>query len=342
MRQGTRGAAVEHHHGARHAPEHHGAMHAPEQHGAHAPEQHGAHAPEHHGAMHAPDHHGAHAPEHHGDAVHAPEHHAHGPKALWERRHSFRVQVPARASIFHKGKLCGYYTVHDVSIGGCLLRGGLALPVSEAVDVLLHLPHRAPLALSARVLRSERLTFVPGTTALSNGARARESAAANSFEVGLKFEHTTPIAEDCLQDVVVETFARAKADDGLIALVVEPRHVERQALVRSLRELGRRAIGVATALDAVQLLGREGEHVDTVFIEAESSSLPSLELVEFLAHNHPHVRRVLVGEPSEIAASWVAQATGEVHALLETPCDQDAVHRVLHRLQFTPHDGALS
>jgi len=243
------------------------------------------------------------------------------------------VQVPARASVFHKGKLCGYYAVHDVSIGGCLLRGGLALPVSEVVDVLLHLPHRAPLALTARVQRSELL---------AGATKSHEPSASNSFEMGLRFEHTTPKAEDCLQDFVVETFARAKEDDGLIALVVEPRHVERQGLVRTLRELGRRAIGVATALDAVQLLGREGEHVDTVFIEAESSSLPSLELVEFLAHNHPHVRRVLVGEPSEIAASWVAQATGEVHALLETPCDQEAVHRVLHRLQFTPHDGALS
>jgi hypothetical protein len=254
-------------------------------------------------------------------------------RALWERRHSFRVQVPARASVFHKGKLCGYYAVHDVSIGGCLLRGGLALPVSEIVDVLLHLPHRAPLALAARVQRSEML---------AGATKSHEPTASNSFEMGLRFEHTTPKAEDCLQDFVVETFARAREDDGLISLVVEPRHVERQGLVRTLRELGRRAIGVATALDAVQLLGREGEHVDTVFIEAESSSLPSLELVEFLAHNHPHVRRVLVGEPPEIAASWVAQATGEVHALLETPCDQEAVHRVLHRLQFTPHDGALS
>jgi len=252
--------------------------------------------------------------------------------------------VPARASVFHKGKLCGYFAVHDVSIGGCLLRGGLPLPVSELVDVLLHLPHRAPLALSARVLRSELLVSSNGSAPASVGKNGRphETSAANSFEMGLRFEHTTPKAEDCLQDFVVETFARAKADDGLIALVVEPRHVERQGLVRTLRELGHRAIGVATALDAVQLLGREGEHVDTVFIEAESSSLPSLELVEFLAHNHPHVRRVLVGEPSEIAASWVAQATGEVHALLETPCDQEAVHRVLHRLQFTPHDVTFS
>jgi hypothetical protein len=261
-------------------------------------------------------------------------------KALWERRHSFRVQVPARASVFHRGKLSGYFSVHDVSIGGCLVRGRSVLPVSEVVDVLLHLPHRGPLALSARVLRSELL--VPGDDAAQQGQDRRDAAANALFEMGLRFEHTTPKAEDCLQDFVVEMFARAKVDGAQIAVVVEPRPGERQALVRTLRELGRRAIGVATALDAVQLLGREGEHVDTVFIEAESSSLPSLELVEFIAHNHPHIGRVLVGEAQHIAASWVAQATGEVHALLETPCNQDAVHRVLHRLQFTPHDGELS
>jgi hypothetical protein len=250
-------------------------------------------------------------------------------KPLWERRHSFRVHVsnlngnshkaaPSRASVFHKGKLCGFYAVQDVSIGGCSLSGGPARQVGEQVDILLHLPHRAALALSAQVRRSD------------------------SLSMGLKFEHTTPKAEDSIQDFVVETFACATADDGRVALVVEPRHAERQTLVRTLRELGRRAIGVATALDAVRLLVEEGEHVDTVFVEVESESLPSLELVEFLSHNHPRIRRVLIGEPNQLAASWVAQATGEVHALLETPCDPEAVHSVLHRLQFTPNDAALS
>jgi len=220
--------------------------------------------------------------------------------------------------VFHKGKLCGYYAVQDVSIGGCSLSGGPSRQVGEQVDILLHLPHRAPLALSAQVRRRDGLSM------------------------GLKFEHTTPKAEDCIQDFVVEAFARVTADDGRVALVIEPRHGERQTLVRTLRELGQRAIGVATALDALQLLAEEAEHVDTVFIEAESESLPSLELVEFLSHNHPRIRRVLIGDPNQIAASWVAQATGEVHALLETPCDPEAVHRVLHRLHFTPNDAALS
>jgi len=267
-------------------------------------------------------------------------------KPLWERRHSFRVQVPAHASVLHKGKLCGYYVVEDVSIGGCSLRGSPLLPAGEHLDLLLHLPHRAPLALSARVQRSDSTPGeANGTRTSTNGARATLGSTpthVGSGHMGLRFEHTPPKAEDCLQDFVVETFASAKADSGRIALVVEPRHLERQMLVRTLRELGRRAIGAATALDAVQLLGQEGEHIDMVFVEVESRNLPSLELVEFLAHNHPRIRRVLVGEASEIAASWVAQATGEVHALLETPCDQDAVHRVLHRLQFTPHDGAIS
>lgn len=235
-------------------------------------------------------------------------------KPLFERRHSFRVLVPGRASLFYKGKLYGTYSVHDVSIGGCSLRDGPARAVGDHVDILLHLPHRAPITLSARVQR------------------------ADSISMGLRFEHATPKAEDCIQDFVVETFARVTADDIRIALVVEPRHAERQILVRTLRELGKRAIGVATALDAVQLLVEQGGHVDTVFIEAESSHLPTLELIEFLAHNHPRVRRVLVGERGQIAASWVAQATGEVHALLETPCDPEAVHHILHRLQFTPND----
>jgi hypothetical protein len=279
-------------------------------------------------------------------------------KPLWERRHSFRVQVPAHASVLHKGKLCGYYLVQDVSIGGCSLHGSPLLPVGEHLELLLHLPHRAPLALSARVRRSDAKAgdiqlgsraeapapmrrAKTGASHLSStpAVSAQKSAAQTAGHMGLRFEHTPPKAEDCIQDFVVETFASEKADGARIALVVEPRHAERQMLVRTLRELGRRAIGAATALDAVQLLGKEGEHIDTVFIEVESQSLPSLELVEFLAHNHPRIRRVLVGEPNELAASWVAQATGEVHALLETPCDQDAVHRVLHRLQFTPHDA---
>ena len=236
----------------------------------------------------------------------------------WERRRSFRVPVPGQASVWSKGQLRGRYDLLDVSIGGCSLRGNPPPKVGEEVDVMVHLPQRTALAVHATVRR------------------------ADPASVGLRFEHATPRAEDCIQDVVVEAIARAQLGNGHVALVIEPRHAVRQAMVRSLRELGQHAIGVATALDAVQLLVEEGERIDTAFIEAESTSLKSDELVEFLAHHHPRVRRVLMGDSAHIQASWLAEATGEVHALLETPCNRDALHRLLSRIERVPMDAALS
>jgi hypothetical protein len=236
----------------------------------------------------------------------------------WERRRSFRVPVPGQVSVWSKGQLRGRYDLLDVSIGGCSLGGGPAPKVGEEVDVMLHLPHRTALAVHATVRR------------------------VGSSSVGLRFEHATPRAEDCIQDVVVEAIARAHMGNSHVVLVVEPRHAVRQALVRTLRELGQHAIGVATALDAVQLLVEEGERIDTAFIEAESTSLKSDELVEFLAHNHPRVRRVLMGDSAHIQASWLAEATGEVHALLETPCNRDVLHRLLSRIESVPMDALLS
>jgi len=238
--------------------------------------------------------------------------------AAWERRRSFRVPVPGQASVWSKGQLRGRYDLLDVSIGGCSLRGNPPPKVGDEVDVMLHLPHRNALAVHATVRRVD------------------------SSSVGLRFEHATPRAEDCIQDVVVEAVARAHLGNTHVALVIEPRHALRQSLVRTLRELGQQAIGVATALDAVQLLVEEGERIDTAFIEAESTSLPSDELVEFLAHNHPRVRRVLMGDSEHIQASWLAEATGEVHALLETPCSRDALHRLLSRIESVPMDATLS
>ncbi len=239
--------------------------------------------------------------------------------SLGDRRRSFRVHVPARATIWSKGELRGQYELRDLSIGGCLLQGGSTRPVGEQVDVMLHLPHRTALALGARVKRSQGQL------------------------VGLRFEEPTPRAEDCIQELVFEAITN-EVDPNVrrISLVIEPQHAIRTQLVSSLRELGQRAIGVATALDAVQLLVEEGDLVGTAFIDASESTLPSLELLEFIAHNHPHVRRVLVGEPSEVAALWVAEATGEVDGMLETPIRPDALCRLLTRLGCSLRDAYVS
>jgi PilZ domain len=237
-----------------------------------------------------------------------------GQHARQERRHSFRVHVSASASLWHRGQFAGNYQVVDLSLGGCLLEGK-ALPASEEpFDLVLHASLRPPLVVHAHLRRS--------------GPHLQ----------ALRFDKLAPVVEEALQDLIVETYARVRTREAELALVVEPRHPERHTLVRTLRELGRRAVGVATALDAVQLLVEEGEHVHTVFIEAESEVVPSLELIEFLMHNHPSVKRVLIGEPGAIARHWLEEAAGEVHAVLECTSDHGAVSRVLRKLDRTPAD----
>jgi PilZ domain len=245
-------------------------------------------------------------------APRAPHEHRLGQHDRQERRHSFRVRVSASASLWHRGQFAGHYQVIDLSLGGCLLEGK-ALPESEEpFDLVLHTPLRPPLVFHARLRRS--------------GPHLQ----------ALRFDKLTPVIEDALQDLIVETYALVRTREAELALVVEPRHAERHTLVRTLRELGRRAVGVATALDAVQLLVEEGERVHTVFIEAESEVVPSLELIEFLMHNHPGVKRVLIGEPRAIARHWLEETAGEVHAVLECTSDHEAVNRVLRKLDRTP------
>ncbi len=240
--------------------------------------------------------------------------HAQPHESLGERRHSFRVQIPAHAGVWHAGELCGYYAVRDLSIGGCLLAGGGEhCTVGDHVEVLLHLPRHNSVGVTAMVRRVDEAAL------------------------GLRFEHATPRAEDCIQDLVVEAFATLRAHaSGRVALIIDPSASRRTALLAQLEALQLPAVGVATALDAVQVLMEQGERVDCALIQAQSLHVPSFELVEFLAHQHPHVRRVLMGDGDSLSLHWLAETSGEVHAMMELPCTSEAVQRVLSRVRRLP------
>ena len=237
----------------------------------------------------------------------ASEHHA-TPHAA-NRRHSFRVRAEGRATIWHKHELLGSYPLRDLCIEGCSLLGQPSCAIGTHVEVALHLRDRsAPLWLSAEVRRGD------------------------ADSVGLRFLHTPPRVEDRLQDLVVDAYARDHEHGEGLCLVIEPNSITRTALVRSLDAIGERTVGIATPLDAVQLLLERGGRVRTAFIGPQPTHEPSFELAEFLARHYPHVRRVLIGDAREVAESWVASATGEAHALLELPCSEDALRGLVHRI----------
>jgi hypothetical protein len=223
------------------------------------------------------------------------------------------VPVEGRASIWLRGRLHGHYTLSDLSIAGCTLRDGPECDAGEHVEVVLHLPDRPLFWLGAQVRRA-------------------------ASELGLCFEHPDPRSEDRLQDLVVEVYTRMHADSESFSLVIDARSHVRRGLVFHLDAVGERAVAVATPLDAVQLLLERGERVLTAFIGPDRSDAPTYELVEFLTANYPRVRRVLMGNAGEVAGAWIAEATGEVHGLLETPCSEEALRRLVHRISSIPHE----
>ena len=238
------------------------------------------------------------------------------PAAL-ERRHSFRVHLVGRASVWRSNQLVGHYRLHDLCLEGCALVGSASCKPGDRVELVLHIQDERPLWLSGTVRRS------------------------HGNQLAVRFDRLSARAEDRLQDLVVEAYARTHGDHQRFSLVVEPNPTTRRALVQSLDALGVRAVGVATPLDAVQLLLERGDRVENAFVgPVPRTGSASFELVEFLARHYPHTRRVLTGDARLLAGSWSAQAAGEVDALLETPCSDDALRRLVHRLEQLPHENA--
>jgi hypothetical protein len=243
-----------------------------------------------------------------------------------ERRHSFRVRVPGRASIWRKEQLRGHYGIVDLCLQGCSLCGLPQLrshaqsPAStcargEHVELVLHLQNCPDIWLTAEVRRAQ------------------------GGMLGLCFDRCPARVEDRLQDLVVEAYARDHMSTRY-ALVIEPRAALRHALVRKLEAVGQRALGAATPLDAMQLLMDGGASVDSALIGPQPDGTPNVAFAEFLALAHPRVHRVLMGDAEQLSESWLAEATGDVDALLETPCSEEALRKLIKRVSAVAREPA--
>jgi len=108
-----------------------------------------------------------------------------------DRRREPRCEVAATATVLAAGSRClGTYVVENLSAGGALLAGDAALAVGGRVRLLLHLPRRRPIGLTADVLRRD------------GDPPARRFAVA--------FRNLTPLMQDAIQRFVLISLQRRR------------------------------------------------------------------------------------------------------------------------------------
>jgi CheY-like chemotaxis protein len=234
-------------------------------------------------------------------------------EAKQERRRSFRVQVPAEAMLWRKGQFAGRYQLDDLSIGGCRLSDGPARAAGDQVEVLIRMPHHGALSLPARIVRR------------TMGSRAKPL-------LGLRFDGPSATAEDWIHDVVLWALEESAPGGPRLALVVSDRSKPAGDLVHQLRKMGRDAIAAHTPLDAIQLLVEQGERVDVVLIDERVGAGRGLEIAQFLAANHPGVRRVMLGGTENTHALASALSCGTAEGVLTLPTVPRELDRILRDL----------
>ncbi|MBI5479920.1 MAG: PilZ domain-containing protein [Deltaproteobacteria bacterium] len=119
-----------------------------------------------------------------------------------ERRRHPRSEVVATAVVLATNKYAGHYLVENLSAGGALLVGDAELEPGERLKMLLQLPGRKPISLSAEVVR-------------------RQVNDAQECLFAVAFRHLSAGIEDTIQQVVLATLERLHDASQPEVLVVD-------------------------------------------------------------------------------------------------------------------------
>jgi CheY-like chemotaxis protein len=215
------------------------------------------------------------------------------------RRHP-RCKIATSAVVCHRSRYLPAL-VENLSAGGALLRGEETPELDEVVEVVLRLPDRPALNLTARVVRCEG------------------SASEGGQRYAVTFKHEAPRTEAALA-LAVETLLRghrrALAPE---VLLLDPLPDRAVALARAVEALGRQTVLVGTALEALAKIEDPDHVVDTIVIEWAAAE-DGLALLELLATEYPTSRRVALVSADELLDSrMAARARQLAHAVLARP-----------------------
>jgi len=187
--------------------------------------------------------------------------------------------------------------VTDISGAGakCVVTRGVPALRDERVELTL-----AQLTVAARVVRVEQLDATSDLLALQFVAAA------------------DPVEATVVQVMLRSLRVRSAAET---VLVVDDEELIRSALSREMKRLGRAAMVVATAAEAVRAVQDDANGIAIVLVDLGLGESDGMDVVTYLAAEHPHLRRIVMsGQLFDALDSAVA--TGTAHAMLRKPWTQ--------------------
>lgn len=228
-----------------------------------------------------------------------------------ERRRHPRSEIVATATILSTKGNASSYLVENLSAGGALLVGGDDhLEPGARVRMLLHLPERKPLSLSAVVIR-------------------RQAHGAKGHGLAVNFQHLSPEIQDVIQEVVLTTLERLHDATQPEVLVIDDSLEVCRALERDLRAVGRRSVWATNTLQGLKQLETSERRIDAAIVDLRLGNADGLEFLDLLSQAHPSVRRILMSGSIRLGQLELALPAGRAHAVIEKPWSREVLKKAL-------------
>jgi len=195
----------------------------------------------------------------------------------------------------------------NLSAGGLMLAGQPPLAVGDQVEVVLRVGDQT-LRARAGVLRE------------GHGGKGKGRA--------LAFHDLPPEAEDLIQNAVLRTLEDARAAS---VLIVDDSAEICQALRTQLGRLGHRAVAVGTPLEAVNFLDQPN-NVAVALVDLVLGSATGMDVIAYLAEQHPQVRRVLMSgraHPQQLELARHSMFRFSAHEVLSKPWTEESLTKAM-------------
>jgi CheY-like chemotaxis protein len=225
-----------------------------------------------------------------------------------ERRRHPRAPIAASAVLLKGEQRLGSYRVINLSAGGLLLAGEAPPEGPETLRVSLRVGGDATLKAQVALLRQAHAHRAP------------------SF--ALSFVDLDADAEDMIQNAVLEALEQATTAS---VLVVDDSPEICHALRLQLSRLGHRSYTVGTPLEAVDYLEQPNQ-VSVALVDLVLCGSNGLDVLAYLAEQHPGVRRVLMSgraQPGQLELARHSLFKFSAHDVLAKPWTDGALTRAI-------------